>query len=291
MGDKPLLTVIIPAYNEEETIGEVVGKTRTLSKDYEILVVDDGSTDGTALMAREAGAKVISHPYNIGNGAAVKTGVRHASSDFLLMMDGDGQHDAKEIPKLMEYLGEYDMVVGARISKSDVSSFRTFGNRLLNRVANVLAERKIPDLTSGFRAIKKEKMEEFLHLLPNKYSYPTTITLAMMKSGYFAKYVPLDSIQRRKSGKSHIKPFRDGFRFLLIITRVIMLFDPLKVFVPASLALLFIGVTLAIVNLIVAGGIQGSSVLTILTSIFIFFFGFLADQSARIRRELNRVGK
>lgn len=283
------VSIIIPAYNEEESIGEIVRELRELYPAYEVIVVNDGSTDETAKVASQAGAIVISHHYKIGNGAAIKTGIRQAKSDNLVFMDGDGQHDPRDVSKLLLDLGEYDMIVGARTRGSDVSRFRTFGNKIMNVVANVLAERKIPDLTSGFRAMKRDKMMEFFYLLPNTYSYPTTITIAMLKAGYQVKYLPLDTIKRRQKGKSEIKPLRDGFRFLIIILRIIMLFDPLKIFLPASLGLSLLGLLLALYQIIFRGGIHGASILILLTGIFIFFFGLLADQNSRLNQRPERI--
>jgi glycosyltransferase involved in cell wall biosynthesis len=281
-------SVIIPVYNEEESIGKIVKELKALYPDIEILVIDDGSTDNTANVASNAGAKVITHHYNIGNGAAIKTGVRYSRSINLVFMDGDGQHDPRDVSRLLSDLGEYDMVVGARTRGCDLSRIRNLGNRVMNMVANLLAEMKIPDLTSGFRAIKRDRVMEFLHLFPNRYSYPATITIAMLKAGYQVKYIPLDTIKKREKGKSEIRPIRDGFRFLIIIMRMIMLFDPLKVFLPASSGLCLFGILLAIYQIIFKGGIYGASILTILTGIFTFLFGLLADQISRLIQRYER---
>ncbi len=283
----PKTTVVIPAYNEAEIIGEIVKKIKQLECIDEVIVVDDGSVDDTGRMANEAGAKVVKHLYNLGNGAAVKNGIRSVQTENLVLMDSDFQHQPEDIPKLLEFLGEYDMVVGARIEESDVSKFRSLGNKFLNFLASYLSGVKIIDLTSGFRAVKTEKIKHFLHLFPNKYSYPTTITLAMLKTGYFIKYVSLKSITRRTTGKSKIRPFSDGLKFVNIILRMIMLFNPQKVFVPISLVLFIMGVTLLIYQLLTRGGIFGSPIILLLGSINIFFFGLLADQNAQIRRELK----
>lgn len=287
------VSVIIPAYNEAETIGEVIRGIKNVGTNlsgegFEIIVVDDGSTDSTADTARKEGAIVISHPYNIGNGASVKTGVRAATKDYLVLMDGDLQHDPADIPKLLAGLEKYDMVVGARTKGFHLSFVRSFLNSMLNKIASMLANHKVQDLTSGFRAIKKEKMLEFLHLLPNTFSYPSTITLAMFKAGYPVKYEELSSITKRSKGKSKIRLVSDGVRFLYIVTRIIMLFDPLKFFLPISFLLFIMGISLAIYQLITKGGIFGGSLFTLLVSVFIFFFGFLADQVASIRRQFHQ---
>ena len=280
------LSVIIPACNERESIGDIVRRVKAVLDQAEVIVVDDGSTDGTAEQAASAGARVISHPYNIGNGAAVKTGVRHASGEVLVLLDGDGQHPPEDIPKLLAEIRKYDMVIGARTRDSNVLAFRSLGNWGLILVANYLTGTKIPDLTSGFRAIKRERMREFLHLLPNTFSYPATITIALLKSGYPVQWVPLSSIQKRQRGKSKIEPWRDGLRFINIMLRIIMLFDPQRIFLPASALFLVVGCGLVGYNLIVSGGIQESSMLLIIVGVFTFFFGLLADQVAHIRREL-----
>lgn len=282
------ISVIIPAFNEEKSLPDVLLKLKGLEGIDEIIVVDDGSQDNTAQIAEELGTRVISHPYNIGNGAAVKTGVRNAAGDILVFLDADGQHNPEDIPKLLAHIDKFDMVVGARTKESKVSRFRSFGNFWLIKVANYLSGMKIPDLTSGFRIIKKERMLEFLHILPNKYSYPTTITLALLQSGYWVKYVPLSMIRKRQKGKSGIKPFRDGLRFILIIMRIIMLFSPQKIFLPASLLMFLGGIFLIGYNIVKTGGIQESTILLMIAGIFTFFFGLLADQMAHIRREIQR---
>lgn len=287
------VSVIIPAYNEAETIGEVIRGIKnvgaTLSEEgFEIIVVDDGSTDSTADIAKKEGATVISHPYNIGNGASVKTGVRAATKDYLVLMDGDLQHDPADIPKLLAGLEKYDMVVGARTKGFHLSFVRSFLNSVLNKIASMLANHKVEDLTSGFRAIKRERMLEFIHLLPNTFSYPSTITLAMFKAGYPVKYEELSTITKRSKGKSKIRLMSDGVRFLYIVARIIMLFDPLKFFLPVSFFLFMAGISLAVYQLITKGGIFGGSLFTLLVSVFIFFFGFLSDQVASIRRQFHQ---
>jgi len=280
------VSVIIPAYNERQTIGDIVRRVRAVLEQAEVIVVDDGSTDGTAEEAVNAGAKVISHPYNIGNGAAVKTGIRHASGEVLVFLDGDGQHPPEDIPQLLAEIDRYDMVIGARTRDSNVSAFRSLGNWGLILVANYLTGMKIPDLTSGFRAIKRERMREFLHLLPNTFSYPSTITIALLKAGYPVQWVPLSSIQKRQQGKSKIKPWRDGLRFVNIMLRVIMLFDPQKLFLPISLLMCLGGAALLLYDVIIFNNIQESAMLLLIVGVFTFLFGFLADQVAHIRREL-----
>lgn len=280
-------TVIVPAYNEEQTLGPVVAQIRRLDPGFEVLVIDDGSTDKTAEAASREGARVISHPYNMGNGAAIKTGVRNASGDHLLFIDADGQHSPADIPKLLSPLDLYDMVVGERSGRARVSRFRRLGNRVFIALASYIAGRPIPDLTSGFRAVKRARAIEFLHLLPNGFSYTSTITMAMTKAGYPLTYVKLDSITRRISGKSKIQPARDGLRFIMIILRMGMLFDPLKIFLPASLLLLGAGLTTLAFQVVRHDSITGVSLIPCLFGLTILFFGLLADQLAHLRREIG----
>ena len=277
MTNKPDITIIIPAYNEEEGITDVITQLKKLSGNYEILAVDDGSTDNTYKLATETGVKVIHHPYNKGYGAALKTGIRNAEADVVLFMDADGQHKPSDIEKLRQYIGEeYDMVVGARTKKSKISLLRRPGKKILGITANYLAGMKIPDLNSGFRALKKSVALEFMHILPNTFSFSTTITLALITSGYSVKYVPIEAPER--VGKSKIKPFRDGFRFIMLIIRTITLFNPLKVFLPVSVILFTIGFLYLLHDLVLYLNVPDTSVLLIVSGIIIFFFGVLSDQ-------------
>lgn len=283
------VSCIIPAYNEGKAIREVVSEIRAAYPTFELIVVDDGSRDITAEVAEQAGAKVIRHTYNIGNGAAIKTGIRNATGDVIVMLDADGQHPPQEISRLLEHIGPYDMAVGARTSQSKVSKFRSFGNWGLIRIAEFLTGTEIPDLTSGFRAIKRDKVMEFIHLFPNQYSYPTTITMCMLKSGYFVKFVPMDSIRRRELGTSNIKPFRDGMKFINIMVRIIMLFDPQKVFLPLGSFCFALGIFIALVQILTKLAVTGSAVMMVLSGLLIILFGLVADQVAAIRREMSRL--
>jgi glycosyltransferase involved in cell wall biosynthesis len=287
------LSVVIPALNEEEciygVIENLVKKLESYAGFTEIIVVDDGSSDRTAEMARAAGARVIQHPYNIGNGASIKTGIRHAKGDWVAFMDADGQHSPEDLFQLLALMSKYDMVVGARTLKSKVSKFRTVGNTMLRLFAQWLVGQKIPDLTSGFRVMRQRKLSEFVNLLPNRFSYPSTITMAFIKSGYTVGYVPLDSIRRRAGGKSSIKPFRDGFRFLYIMARLAVLFEPMKLFMMISMAVLTLGLGMTVYQIMTIHGIHGASVLTVLAGLMIFFFGLLADQIAQLRMELRKA--
>jgi glycosyltransferase involved in cell wall biosynthesis len=278
------LTIVIPAYDEADTIAEVVAKARSVRTPVEVLVVDDGSTDETARIAAEAGARVVRHPYNKGNGAAVKTGLRQASGDFVLLMDADGQHDPADIEQLLSFIGEYDLVVGARDARAESAWLRRLGNGFLNWLASYLIGMNIPDLTSGFRAVKRDLLMEFIHLLPNGFSYPTTSTLAFIKAGYSVKFVPL-KMHRRGGGKSKIQLWQDGGKFMLIILRMTTLFNPLKVFFPMSVVLFILGAGYAVATIIAQMHVTNSSVLLITMSIIVFLMGLMSEQIAALRFE------
>ncbi len=289
-GDAPgyTLTFIIPAYNEGDAVDRVVAKLRELRPEAEILVVDDGSTDDTAQAARRAGAKVVRHPYNKGNGAAVKTGLRNAGGEVVLLLDADGQHPPEDIERVLAGIGEYDLVVGARTRDSESAWIRDLGNAIFNSLATYLSGRRIPDLTSGFRAMKRAQIMEFIHLLPNLYSYPTTSTLAFIKAGYNVKFVPIRA--RRGTGRSNTRIVRDGVRAVVIIFRMITLFAPMKIFLPVSVALFALGVVYGLANIFLFGinRIPNGSVLLILSSLFIFLFGLISEQIAAMRFESSQ---
>ena len=285
MTNEPDVTIIIPAHNEEEGIADVINGIKRLNTRYEIIVVDDGSTDNTYKLASDTGVKVIRHPYNKGYGAALKKGIRNAEADIVLFMDADGQHKPSDIKKLLQYIGEYDMVVGARTKKSKISLLRRPGKKILSITANYLAGMTIPDLNSGFRALKKSIAMEFMHILPNTFSFSTTITLALIASGYNVKYVPIEAPKR--VGKSKIKPFRDGFNFIMLIIRTVVLFNPLKVFLPVAIILFILGFLDLLYEVIYHFNISSASILLIVSAIFIFFFGILADQISSLRREIK----
>ena len=285
MTNKPDVTIIIPAYNEEEGIANVITQLKESPENYEILVVDDGSTDKTYKLAIDTGVKVIRHPYNKGYGAALKTGIRNAEADVVLFMDADGQHKPSDIKKLIQYIEEYDMVVGARTKKSKISLLRRPGKKILSITANYLAGMKIPDLNSGFRALKKSIAMEFMHILPNTFSFSTTITLALITSGYSVKYVPIETPWR--VGTSKIKPFRDGFRFIILIIRTITLFNPLKVFLPISAILFGFGFLYLLYNVIFYLNVPDSAILLIVSGILIFIFGVLADQMSSLMKGIK----
>jgi glycosyltransferase involved in cell wall biosynthesis len=286
----PKVSIIIPVYNEAQTIGELVKKIQDLFYGFEIIVINDGSSDATAEAARDAGAIVYSHPYNIGNGAAIKSGIRIASGDILVFMDGDGQHDPLEIEKLLEFSSDYDMVVGARGTNHQASWGRSLANKVYNRFASYVAKFSIQDLTSGFRAIRSDIAHNFLYLLPNTYSYPTTLTLCALRNGRSVKYVPVNT-RKRKGGKSKIRIFSDGLRFFLIITKICTLYSPLRVFLPIGLGTFLLGLFYYIYTLLYWGRFTNMSALLFTTSILIFMMGLISEQICQMRFEKSEGNK
>lgn len=280
------VSVVIPAFNEAGAIGAVVAALAAAAPWREIVVIDDGSTDDTGPRATAAGARVIRHPYNKGNGASVKTGIRAASGEFILIVDGDGQHRAADARRLVDRLGDYDLIVGARSSQTQAGSARRWGNALLNRFASILTERDIPDLTSGFRAARRECLVEFLHLLPNGFSTPTTTTLAFIRAGYNVGFEPIDAAPR--VGTSKIRFSSDGAKFLLIMLRVMTIFSPLRIFVPVAATSFVLGTGYAIYTIITERHITNSSVLLITLAVTVFFVGLVSEQVASLRFDGRR---
>jgi glycosyltransferase involved in cell wall biosynthesis len=271
------VSVVIPAFNEQDSIGSLVEALRSARPWREILVVDDGSTDRTAERAAQAGARVVRHPYNKGNGAAVKTGIREAIGEVVLLMDADGQHDPADAERLVASIGEYDMMIGARAA-GDQPRLRALGNAVFRTLASSLTGRPIPDLTSGFRAARRDRLREILHLLPNGFSYPTSSCLAFLKQGHNVGFAPVTA--RRRVGTSKIRPLRDGVRFILIIFKVVTLYSPLKVFFPLSAAALLAGTAYGAWNVIEHGKIPMGSALLIQLSVVVFLFGLISEQIA-----------
>ena len=283
MADPSAVSVIVPAYNEADSIAEVVADMRAADVWHEILVVDDGSKDATADRATEAGARVVRHPYNKGNGAAVKTGIRNATGEYILIVDGDGQHKPGDARRLVSRLGEYDLVIGARSTGTQATHARRFGNTALNRLAGYLTDRDIPDLTSGFRAARREHLREFLHLLPNGFSTPTTTTLAFIKAGYNVAFEPVEA--RQRTGQSKIRLARDGTKFLMIILRIVTLFSPLRVFLPFSIASFLVGFGYALWTIWTQSHVTNSSTLLIIFSVIVFLVGLVSEQISALRFE------
>lgn len=273
-------TFVLPAYNEASSIKKVLeGLKLVVSAGDEILVVDDGSNDDTAKIALNCGANVISHPYNIGNGAAVKTGLRNAKGSIIVLMDADGQHDHADVNRLSEQLKEYDMVVGARGWEGAMS--RNFANRIFNLLASYVTGMKVKDLTSGFRAIRTEVAKRYIYLLPNRFSYPTTITLALIKSGHSVKYIPIRA--KKRIGTSNIRPLRDGVRFLLIIGKITTLFAPLKIFLPVSSFFFLTGFAYYWYAYQTGTRFPNVPVFLIISGVIIFMMGLIAEQIAQMR--------
>lgn len=278
------VSVVIPAYDEAAVVGVVVGSLRAVAPWREVLVVDDGSADETASVAAAAGARVIRHPYNKGNGAAVKTGIRQARGDYVLIIDADGQHTAADALRLVPFLGEYDLVVGARAgSTQQASTARHMGNNALNWVASYLTGRDIPDLTSGMRAARTSGLREFLHLMPNGFSTPTTTTLSFVKAGYSVHFEPITVGARL--GQSKIKLVSDGARFLMILLKVITIFSPLRIFLPIAGAFFSLGAAYAIWTTITRHDVTDSSVLLIVLAVVIFLVGLVSEQISTMRSE------
>jgi glycosyltransferase involved in cell wall biosynthesis len=283
---EPEISIVLPAYNEEKSIAETILKIRELHPDFEILVVDDGSTDNTMQEAIKAGANAWPHPYNIGNGAAVKTGLRCASGRWILLMDADGQHDPADIEKILAHKDRYDMVVGARNSKGQASIHRGLANRSYNLLASYITKFPVEDLTSGFRLVNRETVSSFIYLLPNTFSYPTTLTMAYLRSGYSVKYVPIQT--KTRQGKSKIKLLQDGTRFLLIITKIATLFSPLRVFLPVSGVFFLTGLGYYLYTFATAHRFSNMSALLLSTSVIIFMIGLVSEQITQIRFERTK---
>ena len=283
MAEPSTTSIVIPAFNEEPAIGSLVAALRGGAAWHEIIVVDDGSSDATAERAREAGATVVRHPYNKGNGAAVKTGVRTATGDYVLIVDGDGQHRAADAVRIASKLGEYDLVIGARSTGTQATRARMMGNAALNWLAGYLTSRNVPDLTSGFRGARRAHLREFLHLLPNGFSTPTTTTLAFIKAGYNVHFEPIEADAR--VGQSKIRLARDGAKFLLIVLKIVTMFSPLRVFLPIALAAFFAGAGYAVWTIATQSHVTNSSVLLIMLAVIVFLVGLVSEQIAALRFE------
>ncbi len=276
----PSITILLPAFNEEQSIGKTVSTIKQLYPDYEVLVVDDGSTDNTAEVAMSAGANVWPHPYNIGNGAAIKTGLRCAQGDWVVMMDADGQHNPEDIARLIEHKDKYDMVVGARSSKSETSLHRDLANHFYNFFASYVTSFKIQDLTSGFRLMRTEVARQFIYLLPNTFSYPSTLTMAFLRNGFSLHYIPI--ISNRRTGSSKIRILKDGIRFFLIITKIASLFSPFRIFLPISLFFFLSGCGNYLYSYIYYSRFTNMSALLFTTSILIFMIGLVSEQICQV---------
>jgi glycosyltransferase involved in cell wall biosynthesis len=278
------LTVVIPAFNEEKTIGEVIRGVRDAVVKARVLVINDGSTDATSEQAQAAGADVISHPLNKGNGACIKTALRSIDGGLVAVIDGDGQHDPEELPALIKQLDRYDLVVGARsFTDGEGSALRNAGNLFFRKLASFLSEQKIPDLTSGFRVFRHGIAARFLHMYPNGYSFPSTSTLSFITAGYNVAFVPINVRHRPRETKSKLHPFRDGFRFIMFILRIISMANPNKIFFPVGLIMVIMGIVLTVRNLVLFAQFSGGTVLFLAGGMNIIFFGLILDQFASLR--------
>lgn len=271
------LSIVLPAKNEAASLPGLLSQLKALYPAAEIIVVDDGSTDATGCIARQYGVRVVTHPYCMGNGAAVKSGARTATREYLVFMDADGQHDPADIAKLLVKMEEgYDMVVGARHRNGHAGAHRGIANRVFNRLASSMVNQRVEDLTSGFRAVRSGKFRRFLYLLPNAFSYPTTITMSFFRAGFRVAYVPVTV--HRRNGRSHIRPLRDGLRFLLIIIKIGTLYSPLKLFLPISAAFFATGLAYYIYTYVTWHRFTNMSALLFISSILTFLIGIVSEQ-------------
>ena len=284
------ISIVIPVFNEAENLPGLLGKVRALGiVNAEIIVVDDGSTDASAEIAMKAGANVIRHPYNIGNGAAIKSGIRAARGRLIIFMDGDGQHQPEDILRLIAESANYHMVVGARGTGSKLRFHRYAANVLYNMLASYVTRFQVQDLTSGFRVLSRQDALRFIDLLPNTFSYPTTLTLAFLRSGLTVKYVPIQSLYR--SGQSKISLISDGIRFLLIITKIATLFSPFRVFLPVSLFFFLCGFGNYAYTYFTQGRFTNMSVFMLTTAVVVFMLGLISEQIALLRMERQQSGR
>jgi glycosyltransferase involved in cell wall biosynthesis len=283
MADPSRTSVVIPAFNEGPSIATVIAALRQAAAWHEIILVDDGSSDDTADSAKVAGAIVVRHPYNKGNGAAVKSGIRQATGEFVLVMDADGQHQPADARRIVSRLAEYDLVVGARAPATQASGTRRMGNALLNWLASYLTGRPIPDLTSGFRAARRAHLREFLYLLPNGFSTPTTTTMAFIKAGYNVLFEPIEA--RQRVGHSKIRLARDGVKFFLILLKVVTIFSPLRIFLPVSAVSFVIGLVYGAWTVATQHKIPNGAVLFLMFAVVVFLVGLVSEQISALRAE------
>ena len=279
----PSCAVVIPAYNEELVLAAIIARIRVAVPGIEVVVIDDGSTDQTAAIASAANATVLKHPYNKGNGAAVKTALRNLAVEHIVIIDADGQHPPELIPALIEKLAAYDLVIAARTKGSDSLRHRKLANWIFCHFASFLAEQEIPDLTSGFRAFNRRKALEFMHLYPNGFSFPATSTLAFTGAGYSVKFLPAVFPARHKDTQSKIRPFKDGTRFLLMIVRITTMISPLRIFVPGAVFSLIMGIIWITRTLLFTGQVSSAGAFLVGAGINILFFGIVVDQLVSLR--------
>jgi glycosyltransferase involved in cell wall biosynthesis len=293
-GNKMKYSVVLPVYNEEEviptTISNIIQVFVRMDLDWEIITVDDGSTDSSPTVLKDLKSefpqslKIVRHPYNKGNGATIKTGIKAATGDYIICMDIDGQHDPEDILKMLPFLEDYDLIVGARPFKKESTWYRNLANKFYNKLASGLTGFKIKDLTSGYRIFRADVVKKFYHLFPQRFSYPTTSTLALLKGGYNIKYVPIN-IRPRQAGTSKVKLFKDGIQFTTIIFKIILLFEPMKVFLPVTLVSFLLGLIGMIISIVQLDRlyIPNSSVVLFVFGVISFLMGILAEHLTAIQ--------
>ncbi len=286
----PLVSIVLPAKNEEKGLSKTIPTLMDLFPDAEIIIVNDGSTDNTKAISLSLGARVISHPYSKGNGAAIKTGARNAKGEIIVFMDADGQHRPEDVARLLSKMEEgYDMVVGARLLDTHASLLRRFANIGYNKLATLMTGHQIDDLTSGLRAVRAKHFRRFLYLLPNGFSYPTTSTMAFFRSGLSVAYIPIKAMQRE--GKSHIRLLHDGTKFLIIILKIGTLFSPMRFFLPISLALFSVGISYYAYTYLHAGRFTNMSALLFISSLLTFLIGVVSEQISSLHYKGVERGK
>lgn len=280
------ISIIIPAYNEDVGIEKVLDQLVALKfhEEHEVIVVDDGSTDETAAIVSRYPVRLLRHEVNKGYGAALKTGIRKSTCDKVMIMDSDGQHDPKFVPKIVEMLNEFDMVIGTRTADSFQVKNRKAGKKVIRIVGEYLVEQKLPDYNSGFRGFNKELIMRMLHIMPNGFSFSTTSTLAFLKEGYTIGTFPI-VVEERVGRKSNVKFIKDGTKTIMLLLRIIMLFNPLKIFLPASLIITTVGVAFGIYGYIIASRFSNSATIITMLGLMIFFIGLIADQVSLLNRK------
>lgn len=283
-------SIIIPAFNEGDHLVALIEKIAKKNVHIEVIIIDDGSTDAsTDALCRRPRVNRIRHPYNIGNGAAIKAGIRAAKGDILVFMDADGQHDPEDIAKLLEPMDRYDMVVGARTSGQQASLARGWMNQIFNRLASYVSNRRVRDLTSGFRALRAETARALLPMLPNGYSWPTTSTLVLLRSGLSVKYVPIN-VKPRKHGRSRIRPIRDGIRFFMIMMKICTLYSPLRIFLPVSAGMFLLGLINYAYTFLTQGRFTNMSALMFTAAVIIFMMGLISEQISQLGLLRHHIG-
>lgn len=283
------ICIIMPAYNEADAIGEVLDKLVPMATEHgwEVIVIDDGSSDDTGKIAGEHGAKVLTHLHNRGYGASLSTGIKATDADVVVFIDSDGQQDQNDIPRLLEHIGQCDMVAGARTKDSHIDLHRRPGKKLLKCFANYLAKEKIPDINSGFRAFRRDVLLRYLHLMPQGFSFSTTSTFAMLKGGHQIKWIPIKTT--RRIGTSTVKQLKHGPEVMMLMLRLTVLFDPLRAFLPVSGILIFLAVVMTTLNFILyRSAIPASAIFLGISAVIIFMLGLLTDQVSAIRREQHK---